>query len=232
MARDVRAEVLDLDGDDTPSTSRAEFAYAHLLEAIRRKTLRPGERVREDEISKRLGISRTPVRQALQRLETRGLLQQAPGRGLVVTELDRQRLTELYAVRELLEGAAARLAAQHASASDIAIMRDRLREFRLAAPDADKLARVNRLFHAAVHDAAHNRFLTQSLDDFGDTLALLTGTTFSIKGRWKTELAENVAVVDAIERRDADGAEAAARHNMREAQKLRMLMLFSVPVDE
>ena len=230
MAKALRAEVVELDPDDTQATSRAEFAYAHLLDGIRRQILKPGERVREDEVSKRLGISRTPVRQALQRLETRGLLQQAPGRGLVVTELDRQRLTELYAVRELLEGAAARLAAQHASESDIAIMRDRLREFRSAAPDPEKLALVNRLFHAAVHHAAHNRYLMQSLDDLRDTLALLTGTTFSIKGRWKTELAENLAVVDAIERRDADRAEAAARHNMREAQKLRMLMLFSVPV--
>jgi len=230
MARAVRADVLDLDADDAPATSRAEFAYGQLLDAIRQQVLKPGERVREDEISKRLGISRTPVRQALQRLETRGLLQQAPGRGLVVTELDRQRLTELYAVRELLEGAAARLAAQHASPSDIAIMRDRLREFRAVAPDAERLARVNRLFHAAVHEAAHNRYLMQSLDDFRDTLALLRGTTFSIRGRWKTELAENQAVVDAIEGRDADRAEVAARHNMREAQKLRMQMLFSVPV--
>ena len=157
MAKALRADVVELDPDDTQATSRAEFAYAHLLDGIRRQILKPGERVREDEVSKRLGISRTPVRQALQRLETRGLLQQAPGRGLVVTELDRQRLTELYAVRELLEGAAARLAAQHASESEIAIMRDRLREFRSAAPDPEKLARVNRLSHATVHHAAHNR---------------------------------------------------------------------------
>ena len=70
-----------------------------------------------------LGISRTPVRQALHKLQTRGLLRQAPGRGLLVAELDRQQVVELYAMRELLEGAAARLAAQHAGPSDIVAMR-------------------------------------------------------------------------------------------------------------
>ena len=105
-----------------------------LLDAIHEQTLKPGERVREDEVSRMLGISRTPVRQALQKLQTRGLLRQAPGRGLVVAELDRQQVVELYAMRELLEGAAARLAAQHAGSSDIVAMRHVLQEFRRPLP--------------------------------------------------------------------------------------------------
>lgn len=212
---------------DFEGTSRAQYAYAMLLGAIREQRLEPGERVREDEISRMLGISRTPVRQALHRLQTRGLLEQAPGRGLVVAEISRQQVVELYAMRELLEGAAARLAAQHAGPSDVAAMRGVLEDFRKAAPDARRLARINRLFHAAIHEAAHNRYLSQSLDDFSDTLALLRGTTFSVRGRWKSELAENVELVDAIERRDADAAEAAARCNMRNAMEVRLRMLFA-----
>ncbi len=208
-------------------TSRAEYAYKMLLDAIHEQKLKPGERVREDEVSRMLGISRTPVRQALQKLQTRGLLTQAPGRGLLVAELDRQQIVELYAMRELLEGAAARLAAQHAGPSDISAMRRVLQEFRKAAPDARKLARINRLFHATIHEAAHNRYLSQSLDDFNDTLALLRGTTFSVKGRWKGELAENNDLVDAIERRDAEAAERAARQNMRNALDARLRMLFA-----
>jgi DNA-binding GntR family transcriptional regulator len=208
-------------------TSRAEYAYKMLLNAIHEQTLKPGERVREDEVSRMLGISRTPVRQALHKLQTRGLLRQAPGRGLLVAELDRQQVVELYAMRELLEGAAARLAAQHAGPSDIIAMRRVLQEFRKAAPDARSLSRINRLFHATIHEAAHNRYLSQSLDDFSDTLALLRGTTFTVKGRWKDELAENNELVDAIERRDAEAAEAAARQNMRSALEARLRMLFA-----
>ena len=121
-------------------TSRAEYAYKMLLDAIHEQTLKPGERVREDEASKMLGISRTPVRQALHKLQTRGLLRQAPGRGLLVAELDRQQVIELYAMRELLEGAAARLAAQHAGPSDFVAMRSVLQQFRRAPPDARSLA--------------------------------------------------------------------------------------------
>lgn len=208
-------------------TSRAEYAYRMLLDAIHEQKLKPGERVREDEVSRMLGISRTPVRQALHKLQTRGLLTQAPGRGLLVAELDRQQIVELYAMRELLEGAAARLAAQHASFSDIGAMRRVLQEFRKAAPDARRLARINRLFHATVHEAAHNRYLSQSLDDFSDALALLRGTTFSVKGRWKAELAENTELVDAIEKRDPEAAELAARQNMRNALDVRLRMLFA-----
>jgi DNA-binding GntR family transcriptional regulator len=213
--------------DDFEGSSRAEYAYRMLLDAIRDQALKPGERVREDEVSRLFGISRTPVRQALQKLQTRGLLRQAPGRGLVVAELDRQEVVEIYAMRELLEGAAARLAAQHAGPSDIAAMRRVLQEFARAAPDARSLARINRIFHATVHEAAHNRYLSQSLDDFSDTLALLRGTTFSLKGRWRAELAENTELVDAIERRDAEAAEAAARQNMRNALDARLRMLFA-----
>ena len=106
-------------------------------------------------------------------------------------------------------------------------MRRAMQEFRKAAPDARGLARINRLFHATIHEAAHNRYLSQSLDDFSDTLALLRGTTFTVKGRWKDELAENNELVDAIERRDADAAEAAARQNMRSALEARLRMLFA-----
>jgi DNA-binding GntR family transcriptional regulator len=213
--------------DEFDGTSRAEYAYKMLLDAIRDQKFKPGERVREDDVSKMLGISRTPVRQALHKLQTRGLLRQAPGRGLLVAELDRQRVVELYAMRELLEGAAARLAAQHAGPSDIAAMRRVLHEFRKAAPEARSLARINRLFHATIHEAAHNRYLSQSLDDFSDTLALLRGTTFTLKGRWKGELAENIQLVDAIERRDAEAAEEAARQNMRSELEARLRMLFA-----
>jgi len=207
-------------------TSRAEYAYQMLLDAIREQRVEPGERVREEDVSRMLGISRTPVRQAMHRLQTRGLLVQAPGRGLLVAELGRPQVIELYAMRELLEGAAARLAAQHAGPSDIIAMRHVLEEFRKAAPNPRKLARINRMFHATIHEAAHNRYLSQSLDDFSDTLALLRGTTFSLKGRWKGELAENVELVDAIERRDSDAAETAARKNMRTALDVRLRMLF------
>lgn len=217
---------MDDNSENFRNTSRAEFAYRQLLDAIHNKVFQQGDRIREEEIASNYGISRTPVRQALQRLQTRGLLDYAPSRGLIVAELSRQQILELYAVRELLEGAAARLAAQHAGPTDIAAMRSLLEDFRAAAPNPEKLARINRMLHDAIYEAAHNRYLNQSLNDLSDTLALLKGTTFSVDMRWKSADEENTLIVDAIAARDADAAEKAARAHIREAQKVRLRLLF------
>ena len=77
--------------------SRGEFVYRALLEAIRQGRLRQGERIREDEVSERLKVSRTPVREALHRMQTRGLLSLAAGRGLIVSTLSRAQVIELFA---------------------------------------------------------------------------------------------------------------------------------------
>lgn len=214
-------------GEEFRNTSRAEYAYKKILEAIHCKQVRQGERIREEELAKTFGISRTPVRQALQRLQTRGLLKYAPGRGLIVVELSRQQVLEFYEHRELLEGAAARLAAQHASPTDVAAMHGLLEEFKDVAPDPANLARVNRILHEAIYDASHNRYLIHSLHDLQDTLALLKGTTYSFADRWKSAYEENAEIVEAIGARDADRAERAARKHIWVAQNIRLKLLFS-----
>ena len=88
-------------------------AYTLILEAIDAGIFKPGERLVEVDLAERFGVSRTPVREALQRLETQSLLAR-DGRSLIVASLDHNQLAELYAVRAELEGLAARLAARHA----------------------------------------------------------------------------------------------------------------------
>jgi DNA-binding FadR family transcriptional regulator len=99
-----------------------------------------------------------------------------------------------------------------------------LAEFRQT-KDPLRHAALNRAFHDAICDAAHNRYMMQSLHQLGDALALLQGTTFSVKGRPATADQEHQAIVAAIAEGDADAAEAAARSHIRNAQALRMQML-------
>jgi len=94
--------------------SSSERAYKILTRAIERGELKGGTRLREGELAAQIGMSRTPVREALARLVEQGLIFNDGSRGLVVVELDHRAITELYAMREVLEGMAARLAAQHA----------------------------------------------------------------------------------------------------------------------
>jgi DNA-binding GntR family transcriptional regulator len=198
-----------------------------MCDAIREGHLQQGDRIRENDIAKSLGVSRTPVREALRRLQTRGLLDFGVGRGLGVVELSRTQVLELYAMRELLEGAAARLAAQHATPTEVMYMRHLLDEFR-SARDPDRLANINRTFHRTIRDAAHNRYMAQSLNDLGEALALLHGTTFSVKGRPETADIEHRAILDAIEKGDPDAAEREARAHIRKAEELRMRMIYFI----
>src|SRR5690606_4762822 len=98
-----------VDRDRFPSA--AEYAYACLREGIVEGRLEPGRRIREAELAAWLGISRTPLRYALSRLELDGLLEMLPRIGLVVSSLDEQAVIELYETREALEGVAAGFAA-------------------------------------------------------------------------------------------------------------------------
>lgn len=216
------APIIDDADPLTRNTSRGEFVYRALRDAIRDGRLKQGARVREDEIARALGVSRTPVREALFRLQTRGLLKLAPGRGLVVVEISRQELVELYAMRELLEGGAARMAAQHASPTEIETLRYLLQEFQKAGDDAPRLADLNRQFHAAIYDAAHNHHLLSALNDLTDALALLQNTTFSVPGRPKPALKEHRAIVAAIADKQPDVAEREARQHIRAAHQARL----------
>lgn len=206
--------------------SRAELAYSNLRAAIHSGRFRAGERMREADLAEWLGISRTPIRDALKRLETDGLLSAAPRRGLVVAELDQLQVTELYAVRDVLEGLAGRLAAQHASPAEIGAMRDLLeRQVRTHRDDLPALARLNRLFHDVIYRATRNRYLIEVLDSFETSLALLPGTTYVGTGRPASALREHAELVDAIEKRDADRAERTARDHVRAAERIRLLMI-------
>lgn len=211
---------------DLRNAGRGEAAYTRLREAIQQRRLVPGERVTEADLAEKLGVSRTPVREAIQRLIAEGLLSIGPARGLVVTELNRDQVMQLYELREVLEGASAAGAARHAPDAEIAAIRrhfDRMAAM-LGAPDA--LAVANREFHRAIYAAARNQFLIQAANGLADSLNLIPGTTFSAPGRPEAAHAEHLRLVEAIEVRDAGLAEELARKHIREAGAIRLRMLF------
>lgn len=211
--------------DELRNKSRSEFVYASLRDAIWEGRFAPNERIPEEEIARSLGVSRTPVREALRRLQERGLLTVGAGRTLVVAELSKAQVFELYAMREILEGSAARFAAQHASETEIDILQHLLGEFDKHRNDPRALVSLNRRFHGAICEAAHNRYLIQTLDGMHDSLALLHSNTFRVPNRREQSDAEHRRIVQAIKRRDPDAAEKAAREHVRQAQRTRFAML-------
>ena len=210
-----------IDAEALRTRSRADFVFDSLRDAISDGRVAVGERVREEEIARNLGVSRTPVREALQRLHQRGLLVFGNGRGLVVAELSQHQVLQLYAMREILEGSAARFAAQHANATDVTILYRLQKELVDAKPDALLLVTLNRRFHQAIYEAAHNQYLMQTLNMLHDSLALLHNATFRVPSRRSESDEEHRRIVVAIEKRDPDAAEEAAREHIRQAQRTR-----------
>ncbi|MEL6572127.1 MAG: GntR family transcriptional regulator [Pseudomonadota bacterium] len=196
-------------------------AYGLILEAIDGHAYVPGDRLVESELAERFGVSRTPIREALQRLETQGLLTR-DGRSLIVASLDHTQMAELYVVRGELEGLAARLAASHATPEEVGVLRDLLEKDQAFLDDPDALSRANRRFHKQIHLASHNRFLVQQLDLVHRSMALLATTSIAAEGRPQDTLAEHALIVSAIEEGDGDAAYKALRDHISKAYVTRL----------
>lgn len=196
-------------------------AYTLILEAIDNGVYRPGDRLVESELAERFGVSRTPVREALQRLETQSMLAR-DGRSLIVASLDHNQLAELYVVRAELEALAARLAAKHAAPEEVRVLQEMVEEDRNYLDDPVALARANKRFHRQIHLASHNRYLVQQLDLVHRSMALVATTSLAAQGRGETALAEHQAIVDAIQAGDEGAAAAALKVHISKAFETRL----------
>ncbi len=196
-------------------------AYQLILQAIDGGVYRPGDRLVESELAERFGMSRTPIREALQRLETQSLLAR-DGRSLIVASLDHNQTAELYVVRSELEGLAARLAARHATDEEVRVLQSMVRDDRDLIGNPAALARANRRFHRQIHLASHNRYLVQQLDLVHRSMALMATTSLAVEGRGRDALAEHEEIVTAIADRDGDVADAALRRHISNAFETRL----------
>lgn len=147
--------------------SLADQAYLELRELIVTLELPPGALVKEPELVERLGIGRTPVREALRRLSQEKLIEVYPRRGMVVTTVDVRDLARLCEVRAVLEPEAARLAAERATQADLDTIAELLTELAARRRRDDRaLIDLDRRIHASVYRASHNHFLEETLEQY------------------------------------------------------------------
>lgn len=200
--------------------------YEWVVAAIRSGRLRPGDPLREEQLARQLRCSRTPVREALQRLRAEGYLERGRRRGLAVSEPTQEELVDLCVVRETLEGLAARLAARGITTSEVYFLEELCEDMERALQQGDlhALARLNAEFHAVIWRAARNRYLARELQRIWLLITRQPVTTLSYPGRAREALAEHRALLDAIRCGDADRAEQLARQHMARAQMIRMRM--------
>ena len=141
--------------------SQGEAAYHRLYEAIRSGDFRPGDRLREIEVAKRLDLSRTPVREALRKLESDGIVEHRPRLGAVIRTLTPSEVVELYEMRLVLERTAAQMAAKHANDAEIDLLNDINDQIAALGDDTQQAAALNQDFHHRIYLASRNRFLLE-----------------------------------------------------------------------
>jgi DNA-binding GntR family transcriptional regulator len=200
--------------------SRGDTAYRMLKDAILSNDLVPGAPVSEEEWARNLGMSRTPVREALNRLEQERLVRRVPNHGVFVADLSIDDFLEICEVRSLLEGNACRLAASHASEADLARFEAEFKQLAVSIPTDEDVRRANevdRAFHMFILDAAGNRQVVSIIAHLND---MITRLRFALTpSRYEDSLREHQQILDALKARDGEAAAAAMQSHMDQVSK-------------
>lgn len=196
-----------------PRSERRASAYEFLKQAIMKGELTAGEQLVEANLAEWCNVSRTPVREALTRLEHDGLVQRSD-RGLIVRESSPEEILDLYDTRIVLESRAAAVAADRRTDFDLLSMRRAAERVRRATDDgANVIAQRNREFHQTVWQASHNGSLTDLLQRLNLHLGRYPATTLVYPGRAEAANREHDEIIEAIaERNSTRAADAATRH--------------------
>lgn len=186
-----------------------DWVYEELKAAIVGLRLAPGDPLREAALAEQLGVSKTPIREALTRLEQEGLVETTSFKGAVVTGYSRQDLIEIYELRELLENVAARAAAESISEVDLARLDRICRESRKLKKisDAAGLAALLSEFDDVVFDQVRNSRIRALIENLRAHLTRIGLLTAEIPGRIEASVDEHEKIVAAITARDPDQAE-------------------------
>lgn len=218
---DLSKEEMDHSEAYEKGLTAADQAYSYIINALTDGTMLPGMRVREAEMASVIGISRTPIREALNRLINEGLVSNDPRRGLIITELDQSMVGELYEMRRVLESTAAGLAARHATDVEIAVLRT-LMENDTKATTVQEVTANNKLFHQVLYKCGHNRYLLKTLQALQNSMLLLGTSTLENKVRAEYAQQEHEQIVKALEARDPERAAQVASEHISNAYKERL----------
>ncbi len=168
-----------------------------------------GDSLNELRLSKELGVSRTPVREALMQLELEGLVRNIPNKGAVVVGVTEQDTHDIYEIRIRIEGLASKLCAEKITEEELRALEQivELQEFYLMKNDTDQIWRLDSDFHKIIYDASRSRPLRSTLSNFHNYIKKARDMSMQSEGRAEKCVAEHKAILDAIKSRDGALAE-------------------------
>ncbi|MEM9579284.1 MAG: GntR family transcriptional regulator [Pseudomonadota bacterium] len=205
--------------------SSGEIAYDALIAAIRDGVYLPGDRLREEDVGERLTLSRTPVREALRRLEADRIVEHRARIGAVVRKLGHAEVVELYEMRVVLERTAAEMAAKHGAEAEFDALDDLNHQIASETSDPARAAAINQDFHRGLYLACRNRFLLHAARALNNALLLLGPTTLTDEARIDTVVRQHQMIIDALREGDIEGAGAAAEAHLQTSLRQRLKAL-------
>lgn len=211
--------------ETTAELSQGQLAFDKLMAAIEAGQFQPGDRLRETDVAERFGLSRTPVREALRRLEAENIIEHRPRIGAAIRRLGQTEIVELYEMRRVLERMAAEQAAKHASEAEVEALAALNAELEAEGADPARAAAINQRFHRAVYMAARNRFLLDAARAMNNALLLLGPTTLVEPERVRAVVADHARIIEAIGRGDIEAAGRAAAEHLQGSLRYRLKVL-------
>ena len=191
------------------SKTKNVAVYNKLRQGIIKGKLKPGQKVVMADLAKAFGLSETPVREAIRRLESEGYVDFTPHTGAIVTKIDEEELVEIYLIRIALEELATRLASPHITEKDIDFLNKKNREMEMAIQQNryEILAGINKLFHLRIYKAAPFPRLYKMICDLWDTCERWPSVFSYVPERAAASVEEHKKIIQALQTRDTDQAD-------------------------
>ena len=210
--------MLGIDINNDNNSLRAKV-FSRIQNDILNGVYQPGDSLTEKKLCEELGVSRTPVREALRQLELEELVQSTRNKGVVVTGVTSKDIEEIYIIRMMIEGLAARWATEHITPEEIQELKDALdlEEFYTMKKDADHILKIDSKFHDILFRASKSKPLMHMLRTFHHYVQRARNASFESPDRAKKVLEEHKAIFDAVVEGDADKAERVTKEHVKNA---------------
>jgi len=197
-----------------------ELVFEALRDAIIRGVLKPGERLMEVQLAEELGVSRTPVREAIRKLELEDLVVMIPRKGAYVSGISLKDIADVFEVRAAVEALAAGLAAERITAEELEELERILvkKAEIIEANDLDRLVEIDILFHECLYQGSRNAKLVQIINNLSEQIHRFRSTSLASPGRMKEALEEHRKIVEAISERNITLAQTLAQEHIENAE--------------
>lgn len=199
---------MDLFDQKKENKSLTSIIFEKIREDILNDQYKHGEKIVEAKLAEELGVSRTPVREALKQLELDGLVENIPNRGVIVKGISDQDIYDIFTIRMAIEGIAAQWAVERMSEEELAQLKEvcELMEFYTLKADVSKIFELNTKFHEIIYMATKSRYLEHVLRDFQLFIKSTRNKSLRTEGRMATALIEHKKILEAFLDRDAETA--------------------------